>query len=738
MIENIVLQSAGSLSVAILALIMMMVQISFVVHKPQYSWYGWSAAISFSSLLYAVGIVLEYNTPPGSVNRFGGLLEFSAIILLNHCLFGFTFAYLKMDGKRYHVVAGIFHIILLGLLWFSTVIVADSYTSHYFIGLAKPFTEPALGPLGSVFILYMVGAAVVDIIIWLRHKAPDARYKAAYIAGSIFWFILGVHDGLAALGISNFQYVMEYGFFGFSAVILWVVFDSYTDRMAEDKYSVITKLANDGILVLQNDATVFENPACSDLFGQPVAHFETKDFISNIVPEDRGKVLQYYSLLTSKVVSDPLVFRIERPDGDVKNVEVRASIIRYRNRPAVLTVMRDVTQRIRREEALKEQEEKLVRLKKMESLGLLAGGVAHDLNNVLSGIVSYPELLLLQLPEDSKLRRPLDTIRESGLRAAAIVQDLLTVARGVIVPKAPLNLNTVIHSYLSSPEHKKLLRHHPSVTIKSTLDSQLLNINGSPVHLQKVVMNLISNASEAIESRGTVWISTMNRYVDRPVRGYEIIGIGEYAILRVENDGPAISSDDLKRIFEPFYTKKVMGRSGTGLGLTVVWNVVRDHEGYIDVISDDRSSKFELYFPVTREAVTVRKPSESFASLKGNGETILVIDDEKSQREILCMMLEALGYKASAVENGEAAVAYIKQNDVDLLLLDMIMEPGINGRETYARIKEIRPLQKAVIISGFPETEEVQAAVRLGAGVYLKKPLVLEALGRSLKETLSS
>jgi len=468
-----------------------------------------------------------------------------------------------------------------------------------------------------------------------------------------------------------------------------------------------------------------------------VFDLKTEDFISHIVTDDRFKLLQYYSEMHSTMVNDPLILRIMRPDGDIKSLEIRGNIIRYRNRPAILTVMRDVTQRIRKEEALKEQEEKLSRLKKMESLGLLAGGVAHDLNNVLSGIVSYPELMLLNLPEDSKLRKPLLTIQQAGQRASAIVQDLLTVARGVAVPKEPFDLNMVIRSYLTSSEYKKLLQHHPMVTVQTNLDSQLLNIKGSPAHLRKVIMNLVANASEAIEKRGMVMISTMNRYVDRPIKGYENVHVGEYAILAVENSGPEISADDLKRIFEPFYTKKVMGRSGTGLGLTVVWNVVQDHEGYIDVNSNKHGSKFELYFPITREAVVGKKSSESINSLKGNGEKILVIDDVKSQREISCMMLEALGYNASAVESGEAAVAYLKEHHVDLLVLDMILDQGINGRETYEQIKKFRPQQKAIIVSGFAETDEVRATMRLGAGRYLKKPLILEELGRAIKDTLT-
>jgi PAS domain S-box-containing protein len=401
-----------------------------------------------------------------------------------------------------------------------------------------------------------------------------------------------------------------------------------------------------------------------------------------------------------------------------------------------LSAGEDITERKRTEEALRESEEKLARSKKMESLGLLAGGIAHDLNNVLSGIVSYPELLLLDLSEDSKLRKPIETMHESGQRAAAIVQDLLTLARGVATTKEPLNLNDLVRDYLNFPEFKKLEQFHPTITVKTNLDSDLFNVSGSHVHIRKVVMNLVSNASEAIEGSGNVTISTMNRYVDRPLRGYNDVSIGEYAILSISDDGSGISSDDLERIFEPFYSKKIMGRSGTGLGLAVVWNVVQDHKGYIDLKSDENGTTFELYFPVTREEISDKDVSISIKDYKGNGETILVIDDVESQREISCKMMDTLGYKTKALSNGEEAVNYLKKHSVDLILLDMIMDPGINGRETYERIIKIHPNQKAIIISGFAETDDVKETQKLGAGKYIKKPLTLEKIGLAIKEEL--
>ena len=249
-------------------------------------------------------------------------------------------------------------------------------------------------------------------------------------------------------------------------------------------------------------------------------------------------------------------------------------------------------------------------------------------------------------------------------------------------------------------------------------------------------MNLIANAAEAVKESGNVSVSTDNRFLDKPLKGYEEIDIGEYAVFAVADDGPGISTRDLKRIFEPFYTKKKMGRSGTGLGLSVVWNVMQDHKGYIDIKSDEAGTLFELYFPISRGALMTTDANLSLASYKGNGETILIVDDIESQREITSMMLDMLGYQSVSVPSGEEAVEYLKRHAVDIVLLDMIMEPGINGYETYRRIIKIHPGQKAIILSGFSETKDVKKAQSLGAGKYLKKPIIIEKLGVAVKEAL--
>jgi len=247
-------------------------------------------------------------------------------------------------------------------------------------------------------------------------------------------------------------------------------------------------------------------------------------------------------------------------------------------------------------------------------------------------------------------------------------------------------------------------------------------------------MNLIANATEAVRESGNVKVSTDNRFLDTPLKGYEEIDVGEYVVFSVVDDGPGISTGDLKRVFEPFYTKKKMGRSGTGLGLSVVWNVMRDHKGYIDVKSDGNGTRFELYFSITRDALSKTNNDLSLTNYKGNGETILVIDDIESQREISSRMLDMLAYKHETVASGEKAIEYL--NTVDLILLDMIMDPGMNGYETYKRIIKIHPGQKAIILSGFTETDDVKKTQSLGAGKYLKKPITLEKLGMAIKEEL--
>lgn len=398
---------------------------------------------------------------------------------------------------------------------------------------------------------------------------------------------------------------------------------------------------------------------------------------------------------------------------------------------AYLGIMRDITER-------KKLEMQLERAQKMEAIGMLAGGVAHDLNNILTGLTSYPELLLMQIPEDSPLRKPMLTIKQTGEKAAAMVQDLLTLSRRGVEVREVINLNEVIRDYLESPEYEKLKAYHPDVQLDLNMTRNLLNLLGSPIHLLKTLMNLVSNAVEAMPHGGVVCIKTENRYVDSFLNGYDTIREGDYVVLSVSDTGVGISPEDVSRIFEPFYTRKEMGRSGTGLGMSVVWATVKDHNGYVDIkTKKGKGTTLDLYFPVTRSRITKKVSSSTIEKYRGN-EKILIVDDIGEQREVATGILIQMGYQVAAVACGEEAIEYLKHHSVDLLVIDMIMEKGIDGLETYRRIIRNHSGQKAIIVSGFSKTEKVKEMQRLGAGIYVKKPYTIEQFSRAIRNELDS
>jgi signal transduction histidine kinase/CheY-like chemotaxis protein len=414
---------------------------------------------------------------------------------------------------------------------------------------------------------------------------------------------------------------------------------------------------------------------------------------------------------------------------------------RVSERTAALEEMnRELTKEIaERRQAERERDRLEVQLKqseRMEAIGKLAAGVAHDLNNILSGLVSYPDLLLMDIPKDSRIYHSIELIRQSGIKAAAIVQDLLSLARRGAVEKGIVNLNDVVEGYLDSPGYKELVTHHPRVTAEVDLQRDLLHVEGSALHLSKVLMNLLHNGFEAILTEGEVRISTDNRYLDQPLDVYERIPEGEYVVLSVADTGIGIHGDDLERIFEPFFTKKRMGRSGTGLGMTLVWSTVKDGGGFIDIQTEEgRGTTFEIYLPATRKELSEDRKSVLLEDCLGS-EKVLVIDDIPEQREIAAVMLQKIGYAVETVSSGEAAIEYLRREKADILILDMIMDPGIDGCETYRRILETHPGQKAVIASGFSESERVREAQRLGAGPYVRKPYSLETLARAVRAEL--
>jgi signal transduction histidine kinase/ActR/RegA family two-component response regulator len=419
-------------------------------------------------------------------------------------------------------------------------------------------------------------------------------------------------------------------------------------------------------------------------------------------------------------------------NGENKEVEIDFSPVGERG----LTFFRDLSIENKRKTENELLEQKLLRAQKMEAIGLMAGGVAHDLNNILSGIVGYPDLIRVSVDEESEIIPYLEAIKKSGLRAAEVVADLLTIARGVASTRKPCSINYIIDQYLDSPEFENLKPKMEKIELEKKYNNNILNISCSEVHIKKCVMNLVMNGIEAMENGGKLTISTKNEYVDTPFSTGQYIEIGEYAVITVSDTGHGIADEDRERIFDPFYTKKVMGMSGTGLGLSVVWNTVQDHHGSIIVKSSKAGTTFNLFFPASRKAYVEDEQNEETGNIMGNGESVLIIDDESVQQEIATSMLSHLGYKAHYVGSGTEALIWLESHKVDILLLDMLMPSGMNGFETFKEIINLYPGQRAIIASGYSQNMDVENTLKLGAGRFIKKPYTMNVLGRAMKQEL--
>ena len=427
-----------------------------------------------------------------------------------------------------------------------------------------------------------------------------------------------------------------------------------------------------------------------------------------------------------------------RKDGTYIWSEVKVTFIRDEAGKAIgiLGISRDITARKEAEREAQKLAAQLSRAQKMEAVGRMAGGVAHDLNNILSGLVGYPDLLLLELPADSPLRTTIQAIQHSGQKAAAIVQDLLTLARRGVDLSESIDLHSVVEDYRRSPEFDKLQDDYPRTKFVWHLTDRLPSVKGARGHLSKMVMNLMANAAEAMPAGGCVTLETSHRRLDQALNNDEPIPPGDYVCLVVSDQGTGIGPEDRKRIFEPFYTKKSMQRSGTGLGMTVIWATVKDHGGYIDVTRHGGAGTcFTVYLPAAPKPAA-KAPVTPVLENCGGDERILVVDDDADQRNIACQMLDKLGYTVITASSGEDAVRFLETHSVDLVMLDMIMPPGIDGLETYQQIIARHPHQKAIIASGYSETKRVTQLLALGAGAYIPKPYTLEKIGRAIRREL--
>jgi PAS domain S-box-containing protein len=508
---------------------------------------------------------------------------------------------------------------------------------------------------------------------------------------------------------------------------------------SEKRYRDLFNSVMEGIgLVDSSDAILFANPAFASildcdspdkLIGKSLMDFIDPTSQETLYGETKKRLRGFSSQYELTIITAQgnrkyiycSITPIYSPDGTYDG--------------ALGTVL-DITEKKQAEITQAEIRQKLERAERMESLGILAGGVAHDLNNMIGPVAGYAELLLREISPESKLGNRVQKIINSARDAADVIQDLLTLARRGRCEMSPVQMNDIISAYLESPAFLDLKKYHPLVAVAFEPKQDLELIGGSSPHLAKVIMNLISNACEAMPDGGYLTVKTEQQRLETLLSGFEGVESGDYILVRVKDTGVGIAKEDQGKIFEPYYSRKKMGRSGSGLGLSVVYGVVKDHHGYYDVFSEPgKGTEFVLYFPISTVPALEEKPQPKTI---GGDELILVADDNAEQRELMADILGSLGYKVIAVESGREAVKAIARQPAALVILDMIMEPDYDGLDTYSDIISLYPGQPCVVVSGYAASGRVSEMQQLGAGEYIRKPYTIDTIARAVRETISA
>jgi PAS domain S-box-containing protein len=510
-------------------------------------------------------------------------------------------------------------------------------------------------------------------------------------------------------------------------------------RESEASYRALIEEARDAIFTLSREGRIEDvNQAGSRITGWDMKKWIGQRFQRVLFAEDVPLAEQRFAEVMAGRHPESFELRIPaRPGGLVVLEFALSPLIRKGEVVGLLGIGRDVTERKRAAEAHARLEEQLFQAQKMEAIGTLAGGVAHDFNNILTGISGNTQLVMMDLPAGHPAQEGLKHVIQASQRAKDLVNQILTFSRRQEQRRAPLQVHTVVEEAL------KLLRPSLPATIEI---ATRLEPAGPPVladatQLHQVLMNLATNAAAALAASGgrLEIIQDVVEVDEQAVRQHPQLRCGRFVRLVVSDTGCGMDAVTLERIFDPFFTTKAPGR-GTGLGLAVVHGIVQQHEGIILVYSDPgKGTTFQVYLPVCAEVAVNASPGPAGLLPRGQGERILVVDDEELVLRVAVGMLGHLGYRPSAHRDGFSALQALRGNpgQYDLVMTDLTM-PKMTGVMLAAEIRRVRPDIPIVLCTGFGGATEREEIIRLGLRGPLLKPFLLEGLALIVAESLRS
>ena len=509
-------------------------------------------------------------------------------------------------------------------------------------------------------------------------------------------------------------------------------------KEAEEKYREIYNNVTDAIFLISLDSNdspghfIDANQIACARYGYPCRKIQSLRLEDITAPDRRSELPSFIATLCRHgrelVETDHLT-----AVGDIFPVEISAHLFDLQGERTILSVVRDISERLRNEQEKRLLEEKLVQAQKMESIGRLAGGVAHDFNNVLSSILGYSELALMRITEDTPLRKDIEAIRDAGEKAAALTRQLLAFSRKQVLEVKAVSLNSIVQDL------RQLLSKMLGEDIEMVVCANAMTgvVEADIGQIEQVVMNLAVNARDAMPGGGRLVIETQDVTLDSEYTArHPEVSPGAYVMLAVTDCGEGMSKDVLEHIFDPFFTTKERGK-GTGLGLATVHGIIKQHKGHIHAYSEPGNGTiFKIFFPASNREVAQREKKPE-APLRGGQERILVVDDERSIRELVVSTLLPWGYICSEASCASEAIQGVGQGAAgpDLLITDVIM-PGMNGKELADELLDKVPGLKVIFMSGYTDNAIVHHGV-LEEGVnYIQKPVTPSVLLRKIRAVL--
>lgn len=508
-------------------------------------------------------------------------------------------------------------------------------------------------------------------------------------------------------------------------------------RESEEKLRQITSSAQDAIVMIDDRGLVnFWNESAEQIFGYSREEIFGKEMHAILAPPALLKSYQATFLNFEETGKGPNLGKIKelsaiRKDGTEFPIELSLSAVRIRGSWNAIGIIRDITRRKEAEAARERMDKQLQQSEKMAAIGTLAGGIAHDFNNILSAILGYSELALADLPVESALRNKLEGIHSSGARARDLVEQILAFSRKEEQVMSSVAMHLMIEDAL------KLLRPAipKTIDINARIETKCC-VLGNPSRIHRIVMNLCTNAYQAMaEHGGKIDILLSEKELTGQTSAMTQLPPGKYAELVVSDTGVGIPSENISRIFDPYFTTKEKGK-GTGLGLATVHGMVKSHGGAVLVESQmNRGTTFTVYLPTAQGLHTTSKQAES--TLTGGKERILLIDDESAILEIEKEMLEKLGYAVTETNDAKKAIELFSSqpHEFDLVITDMAM-PQMTGEEVSHQIRNLRPDISILICTGFSEVMSKEKAESMGINGFLMKPVSLKDLSNTVRDSL--